>query len=352
MRRAARVGFTLIELLVVIAIIAVLIALLLPAIQQAREAARRSQCANHLKQIGLALNNYESAYGVFPGNPVACVDNPSDSRPGSQIRSCWIGHSGFTMILPFMDQSNVYDQINFDLAVRSNPNRTANRNTIVNTYLCPSDPMSSRVRTDWPGCSYGLSHGPASTWSMGFRNPGMTSLEIYVSQQEVVDGTAKTVHVSERMLGFQDGRQRPQLRVSNIGPTLQWPNNSFTGHRRLFLPDQQSVDFLNDYHQNECGTLWASRPTQNNGNDDDAGRYWAECRQLWGPSINTLLPPNAAPFNCDTDNSTTVVEILTASSHHAGGVHALMVDGTVNFISNSIDHAEWIRMGHKHDSAN
>lgn len=349
MRKISRYGFTLIELLVVIAIIAVLIALLLPAIQQAREAARRSQCTNHLKQIGLALNNYESNFGMFPANPVACVDNPGDSRPNEQLRSCWLGHSGFTMLLPFLDQSNVYDMINFDHHVRNNRNTTANAYTVVQTYLCPSDPMTARVRGNWPGCSYALSHGPASTWSMGFRNPGMTSLEVYVSQQEILDGTANTIHVSEKRLGFQDGRTTaPQQRVPNLGDLTTATN---TGSNRLYDTQPANIQAILDYHKT-CGETWASTTSQVNGDDDDAGRFWSECRQHWGPAFNTLMTPNAAPFNCDTDTSVTTMDLITASSYHPGGVHTLMVDGSVRFISDSIDHAEWISLGSKADETN
>ncbi|MDB5338411.1 MAG: hypothetical protein JWN70_4030, partial [Planctomycetaceae bacterium] len=101
-RRTDRSGFTLIELLVVIAIIAVLIALLLPAVQQAREAARRSQCKNNLKQLGLALHNYHDTYGVFPYAQTPC---------------CSGGHTWVEMLLPFMDQAPMYNQINFNLDI-------------------------------------------------------------------------------------------------------------------------------------------------------------------------------------------------------------------------------------------
>lgn len=91
-------GFTLIELLVVIAIIAILVALLLPAVQSAREAARRTECKNKMKQLGLALHNYHDTHGVLPGNEVGCV-----KRPNTTARRCWEGWSGIAMCLPFMD---------------------------------------------------------------------------------------------------------------------------------------------------------------------------------------------------------------------------------------------------------
>ena len=140
--RRARTGFTLIELLVVIAIIAVLIALLLPAVQQAREAARRSQCLNNLKQMGLAMHNYHDTHRTFPPGWIG-VD-PASGRPLVQ------GHSGFgwgTMILPYLEQNNLYDRFHFnqsiiDAAIGSPTNHSL-ISSVLPAFLCPSDPLST-----------------------------------------------------------------------------------------------------------------------------------------------------------------------------------------------------------------
>lgn len=139
-KRRSVAGFTLIELLVVIAIIAVLIALLLPAVQQAREAARRTQCRNNLKQIGLALYNYESSHKIFPPS---CINNPyatgsidGISFPDGQM----VGPSGFgwgALILPQLEQLPLYDQFNFSAACWSISNKTAAATTVP-VFLCPS----------------------------------------------------------------------------------------------------------------------------------------------------------------------------------------------------------------------
>jgi prepilin-type N-terminal cleavage/methylation domain-containing protein/prepilin-type processing-associated H-X9-DG protein len=139
--RTRRLGFTLIELLVVIAIIAVLISLLLPAVQSAREAARRAQCTNNLKQIGLALHNYHQAIGAFP--------------PGGIDDTSWNGTwwNWLAFILPQLEQQNIYNSINFsvpNISVATNAQATSDPNytawhSVINTYLCPSDDVGSGI---------------------------------------------------------------------------------------------------------------------------------------------------------------------------------------------------------------
>src|SRR5271157_4735242 len=147
--RMAR-GFTLIELLVVIAIISVLIALLLPAVQQAREAARRAQCVNNLKQIGLAMHNYEQSIGTFPPGYVSSINttvvNPCNAdqemqNGGVDLGTGWAWGS---MILPFLEQQPLYSSINFNLSVAYHDNDTCSL-TALSVYLCPSDDGPSVV---------------------------------------------------------------------------------------------------------------------------------------------------------------------------------------------------------------
>lgn len=132
MPRPSRRGFTLIELLVVIAIIAVLIALLLPAVQSAREAARRAQCANNLKQIGIAFHNYLDVHHGFP--PTAVTLARTSAAPNTQMQGGWC-----VQILPFMEQPAVYGAYNFDVGWYVDENQTAVR-TVISTYVCPSTP--------------------------------------------------------------------------------------------------------------------------------------------------------------------------------------------------------------------
>ncbi len=212
-----RRGFTLIELLVVIAIIAVLIALLLPAVQAAREAARRAQCANNLKQIGLGLQNYLSARDVFPPGFISRPDPASGDNIGP-------GWGWAAMILPQVEQSAVFDAINFSLPIEVPANQTA-RLTKINTFICPSDasfqaqftvvdattssttlgtPICDVASTDYVGCFGKGDPSSLFPYSPGDNPPGRDNGEGLffrnrsVRIAEIVDGTSQTLAVGEK----------------------------------------------------------------------------------------------------------------------------------------------------------
>jgi len=188
-----RRAFTLIELLVVIAIIAILIALLLPAVQQAREAARRSTCKNNLKQIGLALHNYHDTHRIFP---------PGYCRAGSGDRNNFIGWA--TFILPFMDQAPLYNQVQsnegFDtkwntLTAFTGTNGIAK--TVIPAYNCPSDPMGG-INTDISG-----SYGKSNYLMVGSKYPTISQIIVFgrnsnVRIRDLTDGTSNTMLGGER----------------------------------------------------------------------------------------------------------------------------------------------------------
>jgi len=208
-------GFTLIELLVVIAIIAVLIALLLPAVQSAREAARRMQCVNNLKQIGIALHNYHDALSIFPPGYIAAskfIDGETDTAPG------W---SWASMILPQLDQPPLYSSINVYLPIQAAANTTSTQ-TILSAFLCPSDQIPSGgtfpvtdglgntvatvapssyaacTGSDAADVALGLNNDDGSGNGLFFRNSG-------VRIAAITDGTSQTIAILERAWGDTEG---------------------------------------------------------------------------------------------------------------------------------------------------
>jgi prepilin-type N-terminal cleavage/methylation domain-containing protein/prepilin-type processing-associated H-X9-DG protein len=196
-----RPAFTLIELLVVISIIGMLISLLLPAVQAARGAARRAQCTNNLKQLGLALHNYEQAHKVFPPGYVSNFDaGGNDTGPG------W---GWAAMILPQFEQTPIFNAINFNLAIEAPANSTC-RLTNVNNFLCPSDPTATAywaVRRDFATgaplqniCQVAPSNY-IGVYGVGEPGPGGNGVffrNSSVTLRDVTDGTAQTIFVGER----------------------------------------------------------------------------------------------------------------------------------------------------------
>jgi len=335
--RLKKKGFTLIELLVVIAIIAILVALLLPAVQQAREAARRAECKNKLKQIGLAYHNYHETHGTFPGNPVSCTR--SATRNG-----CWFGWSGLSMMLPFLDNDPLYKKANFGTYWNDTPRPTTpqNNRVVARTQLaalwCPSDPSSNNNDgTPEGSTSYCASAGPVTGWALGRNTNGMFTRDWARRMRDVIDGTSNTIMYAEVKLGNNSNTRDDTWRVHTAGPL----NFSGTGHSRRGLADQATVDAVLAYYAACAGQLQSGA---GRGDNDQSGRAWASGRNFWGPWFNTLMTPNKGP-HCDRNASITELDLKTASSFHPGGVHVLLADGSTQFVSETIDHIVWIGAG-------
>jgi len=226
--RRSRRGFTLIELLVVIAIIAVLIGLLLPAVQKVREAAARSQCLNNLKQIGLALHSYESSNQAFTPGFVSTVTGTWSGNGNDAVAESGPGWSFFALVLPYIEQDNLYRSVNQSLPITDSANAAA-RSTLVKIYRCPSDtgpthvtvwmapanggtpmPATAGMVTDLASCSYAGCLGggnpadaPAYT-AMYEQSPfnGMFHRNRAVRVADISDGLSNTIGVGERMSAF------------------------------------------------------------------------------------------------------------------------------------------------------
>ncbi|MGH7199536.1 MAG: DUF1559 domain-containing protein [Planctomycetaceae bacterium] len=198
-RRAGRRGFTLIELLVVIAIIAILIALLLPAVQQAREAARRTQCRNNLMQLGLALHNYELAYETLPPGVV------NDSGP-IQSNSQGYHMSWLVQLLPYLDQQPMYQHVDFSASVYDARNAKV-RSVTIAVLQCPSSPYNE-PRTDANGAAiavttYAGCHHDVEA-PIAADNHGVLFLNSDVRYEEITDGSSNTIFVGEKLAGPDD----------------------------------------------------------------------------------------------------------------------------------------------------
>ncbi|MBA2115214.1 DUF1559 domain-containing protein [Bremerella alba] len=237
-----RQGFTLVELLVVIAIIGVLIALLLPAVQQAREAARRMQCTNNLKQMGLALHNHHDTYGVFPAG-LKSVSN-RDASGGSKDWANRHGLSWQTLVLPFIEQQSLYEEIrdendNFDVykdrfswwTTGTNWGRVA-----IDGYMCPSCPMeemnpnrSDNAKSNYKAVNGSMIPGDLGTDDAAYRTDaskfnGTFWLNSETSFRDMTDGTSNTVMVAE-----QDGAQKPRKATCWVGADrAKWVNTTLS----------------------------------------------------------------------------------------------------------------------------
>jgi len=332
---ASNPGFTLIELLVVIAIIAVLISLLLPAVQSAREAARRAQCVNNLKQIGLAMHNYQTTFGTFPpGSSLAPYDNQNDAW-------AWNDWSAQALLLGYIEQNPLYNAVNFSLPpVAWQPADAGGQaaNTVllmrISTFLCPSDGKAGKSYIN----SYYGSMGTSIGYTTQSKSSGLFAMVTGHGIQDILDGTSNTIAFSERLVGDPDQghRTRGNGLVDVPGGSL-WES----------LDVQQDFNGITATFQ-ACNAAYQS-PT-NNSAYQSAGQYWA-----WGcPGMtlfNVVVPPNSTQYpwgscrsgcgGCGTDNS----HMINASSNHPGGCNVQFADGSVRFVKSTVALKSWWALG-------
>ncbi len=294
--RRTRRGFTLIELLVVIAIIAILVALLLPAVQQVREAARKSQCQDHLHNLAIALHSYEGTYMVFP---------PSHIRARDPVAPNYEWGNGFSwgaMLLPYIEQKPLYDQLNFNVGIFMEPNKTFIQGLSgISVALCPSDSerppkygilhngqpnqMNSLPATSYFGSSGSFWHWGDSTERRLSNGAFVMDPANPVTMASISDGTSNTIGIGEKA-----------YRV--------WGGGSFLG-------------------------IQHASQTPGTGTDAVAHPDWILGFGHVAPNFGAKFGHPTAPFNPDTHGF---------SSPHAGGVQFALMDGKVTLISENIDH--------------
>jgi len=337
-----RLGFTLIELLVVLSIIGVLVGLLLPAVQSAREAARRAQCSNNLKQVGIALNSYENTHLVYPSGRISTFVRGNGN--------CW---GAFSQILPQLDQVTIFNSINF----RMNPepdsvydtlatvNVTATE-TVLATLLCPSDGGPEVVRVGqslFAGSNYLLNAGsgytiakqPSPKWIP--KPNGIFFEDSAVSLARIKDGLSQTVAIGETV------RSTSGAPSSDNGLTT-FARDPLSGYvvplnSHPLVTDQAYLDICIK------GSVSSFRATR--------GAIWAYGHP--GQTIyNHRRSPNDPRVDCrgglvhetpTTDPWQSLTLNVTARSRHVGGVLSLFCDGRVQFVKNSISSSVWQGLG-------
>ena len=295
MRSRRRSGFTLIELLVVIAIIAILIALLLPAVQQAREAARRTQCRNNLKQIGLAFHNYHDVYLTFPQTYLSNVDLSSGTispLPGSMSSPC--------ALLPYLDQLNVFEPISAaggildDVAAAAANSLTA-QSAVVSTYICPSAPHGSNIVTIG-----GPSNPPFPAVGLQSANPQTGGICDYITIIDF-DGDVEASHDAVYPGANSAGAIRGALYIYLPGPTIAI-NNQESNRIRDMIDGTSNTYFVHEHASREQAWTEGKRDTFANSNVGSNGGIWASAYQ--GSAFATGTPFNSfGLIDCSVQNS-------------------------------------------------
>ena len=324
--RAKVRGFTLVELLVVIAIIGILIALLLPAVQAAREAARRSQCSNNLKQLALAFHNYHDTHKTFPRYQY---------RNTPSTWSSWLGHGPFVMILPYIEQSALFDQVDFTIHCYAGVNDAVSKAKIA-ALQCPTD--GPYADTAYGGNNYKVCGGSCRDFYNENGTRPVPASGVFMRLRETAfadirDGTSNTILLGELNKG--DANNSSLNPVRDFTNSLSLPTDQFPSAADIETAGVACDSTAQGYQQSNAG-------------------YRITLGHPGMCAFNTIAPPNwkhvtcceggGFGLACDRDG------IVPARSFHPGGAMVALADGSTRFASETIDLTTWQYLGARDDA--
>ncbi|MDO4569850.1 MAG: DUF1559 domain-containing protein [Planctomycetia bacterium] len=336
-----RRGFTLVELLVVIAIIGMLVGLLLPAVQRAREAARRMTCANNMRQCGIAILNHESQRRVFPG------------IGSSETEMC--GFSVQARILPYMEQDNVNQLIDYSLPpmsgskgnMRLNPAQAGAASVCIPSYLCPSDgenPVFTEYQLDGSGDGASLNgcnfmavvgSGTGTMYDMRYPTDAIFYCESKVTFGMISDGASNTLMMLESLLGNHQNTSENPVVGRQVGSSGSLKGSGQQGFAGVSSPTESQLRSYGEGASSYQG---------------NRGCSWMFGRSLF-TGVLTLLPPNPA-FPDSTGSSSQQMGFYFARSAHIGGANGMLADGSCRFFQNAIDKSVFQALGTRNGKEN
>jgi len=299
-QKPVRTAFTLVELLVVIAIIGVMVGLLLPAIQAAREAARRMQCSNNLKQIGLGLHNYHGSYNMLPF-----------AWGGTRPPAGSPGYSALSQLLPYIEQAALYERIDFAKPLTDTFNTPA-RLTEVATFRCPSDLDNPQPQTGG-ATNYMANVGSQHIWQDPLRQDGPFLRARQLRFRDILDGTSNTAAFAERML------------TDGSNGMISLDSDVFLGSGDPATPDEA----ISMCYATDVTNLASQFPIF-------MGAPWINGQHVY---LHVDVP------NRRSCGFFPIKATMPASSRHIGGAHMLRCDGSVQFITQSVNLALWRAVG-------